>query len=388
MSTASSDSKRLETPGTPVLSVSAFVALTNQVLDVAFPEVILVGELANFKVSKNRWVYFDLKDDEASVRCFGTVYMLPGPLEDGMILEVRGTPRLHTQFGFSINVQAMRPVGEGAIRKAAELLRIKLTAEGLFDEDRKRSLPYPPQHVGLITSGQSAAYADFIKIMNARWHGVHIDLADVQVQGEQAPAQIVRALRWFNEQADPLDVLVVVRGGGSADDLAAFSAESVVRAVAGSRVPTMVAIGHEVDLSLAELAADQRASTPSNAAELLVPDRREVLSRLQQERERLGDDMLARIDDLRLQLSDEADDATQSIERLMREQQTLLRASRSLAEVLSPARVLERGYAIVRRHGSAVRGGLHESDIVDITLSETVVKAKIVTDATEEVKHA
>lgn len=370
------------------MSVSAFVALTNQVLDVAFPEVILVGELANFKVSKNRWVYFDLKDDEASVRCFGTVYMLPGPLEDGMILEVRGTPRLHTQFGFSINVQAMRPVGEGAIRKAAELLRIKLTAEGLFDEDRKRSLPYPPQHVGLITSGQSAAYADFIKIMNARWHGVHIDLADVQVQGEQAPAQIVRALRWFNEQADPLDVLVVVRGGGSADDLAAFSAESVVRAVAGSRVPTMVAIGHEVDLSLAELAADQRASTPSNAAELLVPDRREVLSRLQQERERLGDDMLARIDDLRLQLSDEADDATQSIERLMREQQTLLRASRSLAEVLSPARVLERGYAIVRRHGSAVRGGLHESDIVDITLSETVVKAKIVTDATEEVKHA
>ena len=114
------------------LGVGEFVALTNQLLDTAFPEVKITGELANFKVSKNRWVYFDLKDDTASVRFFGTVYMLPGPLEDGMIVEVRGTPRLHAQFGFSINMHTIRPVGEGAIRKAAELLRAKLAAEGLF----------------------------------------------------------------------------------------------------------------------------------------------------------------------------------------------------------------------------------------------------------------
>ena len=119
----------------------------------------------------------------------------------------------------------------------------------------------------------------------------------MQVQGEPAPRQIVAALQWFNEQAGPPDVLVLVRGGGSADDLAAFSTETVVRAVAASRIPTLVAIGHEVDVSLSELAADQRASTPSNAAEILVPDRREVLARLRMEREGLAEDLVTKIDD-------------------------------------------------------------------------------------------
>jgi len=361
----------------PSLGVSEFVALTNQVLDIAFPEVIITGELANFRVSKNRWVYFDLKDEEASVRFFGTVYMLPGPLEDGMVVEVCGTPRLHAQFGFSVNMQSIRPVGEGAIRKAAELLQAKLAAEGLFDADRKRALPYPPTRVGLITSGESAAYADFIKILNARWHGVEVALADVQVQGERAPVQIVNALRWFNEQADPPEVVVLIRGGGSADDLATFSTETVVRAVAASRVLTLVAIGHEVDTSLAELAADQRASTPSNAAELLVPDRREVLARLHHEHERLTDDLLARFDDLKFTLRDAADDAHDVVLRLVANQRVLLTANQALAEALNPGLALRRGFAIVRREGRAVRGGLRPNDIVDITLDKAIVRARV-----------
>jgi exodeoxyribonuclease VII large subunit len=361
----------------PVLSVSDFVSLVNQAFDMAFPAVVIAGELANFKVSKNKWVYFDLKDDESSVRCFGTVYMLPGPLEDGMLVEVRGAPRLHQQFGFSFNVQSIRPVGEGAIRKAAELLQAKLAGEGLFDADRKRTLPYPPQRIGLVTSGESAAYADFIKILNARWRGLSVELADVQVQGERAPAQIVAAVQWFNEQADPPDVLVLVRGGGSADDLAAFSVEPVVRAVAASRVPTLVAIGHEVDVSLAELAADQRASTPSNAAELLVPDRREILGRLHQERDDLGDELLAKLDDERLALRDAAEDIGSHLERLLEGQRTSLLNYRRLAEALNPGLALARGFAIVRKDGRAVRGGLAAGDIVDITLSDTVARARV-----------
>ena len=144
----------------PPLPVSDFVAIVNQTLEMAIGSVAVVGELANFRVSKNRWVYFDLKDERSSIRCFGTVYMLPGPLEDGMMLEVRGTPRLHDQFGFSFNVQSIRPVGEGSLRKAAELLMAKLQEEGLFSDERKRSLPYPPQRIGLVTSAESAAYAD------------------------------------------------------------------------------------------------------------------------------------------------------------------------------------------------------------------------------------
>ena len=127
----------------------------NQTLEYAYPNVVIVGELANFKVSKNKWIYFDLKDEFASVRFFGTVYVLPGPLEDGMLMEVRGNPRLHPQFGFSVNVQSMRPVGKGSIKKAANLLEAKLRSEGLFDESRKRLLPHPPQTIGLITSKES-----------------------------------------------------------------------------------------------------------------------------------------------------------------------------------------------------------------------------------------
>src|SRR5262249_23678661 len=156
-----------------------FVAVCNQTLEYAYPHVTVTGELANFRISKNRWVYFDLKDDEACVRFFGTVYQLPGPLEDGMTLAVSGVPRLHPLYGFSINVLSMRPTGEGSIKKAAQLLEAKLTQEGLFDPQRKRALPYPPTHIGLITSAESAAYRDFIKVLGERWGGVRISLIDV-----------------------------------------------------------------------------------------------------------------------------------------------------------------------------------------------------------------
>jgi exodeoxyribonuclease VII large subunit len=153
----------------PTLTPTDFVAVLNQTLETAYPHVVIEGELSNFRISKNRWVYFDLKDDHASVKFFGTVYSLPGPLEEGMLLKVSGSPRLHPLFGFSVNFQTIELSGEGTIKKAFELLLKKLTLEGLFDDSRKRRLPYPPQTIGLITSRESAAYADFTKIINARW---------------------------------------------------------------------------------------------------------------------------------------------------------------------------------------------------------------------------
>ena len=260
-----------------ILQVSDFVALLNQTLEFAYPVVTVQGELANFRVSKNKWVYFDIKDQHATVRCFGTIYQLPGPLEDGMLIQITATPRLHPLYNFSLNIQAIAPVGEGSIKKAQSLLEAKLQKEGLFDTERKRLLPYPPTKIGLIASVESAAYKDFMKIINVRWVGLHIAVANVQVQGAAAVGQITSALKYLNEHMD-LEAIIVTRGGGSPEDLAVFSTEQVTRAVAASRVPTLVAVGHEVDVSLAELAADVRASTPSNAAELLVPDRRDVLA--------------------------------------------------------------------------------------------------------------
>lgn len=331
-----------------VFGVSDFIALVNQTLDYVFPTVIIRGELASFKVSKGRWVYFDLKDDSATVRFFGTVYQLIGPLEDGMLLRVRGTPRLHPKYGFSITILNIQPEGEGTIHRIAELLRRKLEAEGLFDPARKRPLPYPPTQIGLITSAESAAYVDFLKILNARWGGMSIVCLDTQVQGEAAPAQIVAAIDYFNHLARLPEVLVLTRGGGSPEDLYAFNTEPVARAVAASRVPTLVAIGHEIDVSLAELAADQRASTPSNAAELLVPDRREVSRQLVEMSKALRSSVITHLHansqivyQLRVMLK-------QALTAAIRRSRAHLASAQQLFVVLNPKNVLSRGYAIVR----------------------------------------
>lgn len=361
------------------LGVSEFVALLNQTLDYAYPAVTITGELANFRVSKNRWVYFDLKDEAATLRFFGTVYQLPGPLEDGMMLAVQGNPRLHPQYGFSVNVLRMKPVGEGSIKKAAALLQKKLTAEGLFDPSRKRSLPYPPRRVGLITSAESAAYRDFVKVLGERWRGLEVEIIDVQVQGDPAPAQITAAIEQFNQMADPPDVLVITRGGGSAEDLAAFGTEQVIRAVAASRVPTLVAIGHEVDLSLAELAADQRASTPSNAAELLTPDRRHVLASLETTRKQLGRDAQAVVGNARLQIGQSLKLAGQVADRTIAAASERLKLQRQLLTAFNPSSALQRGYTLVSAGEVMIRSGQHlaEGDTINIQFADARVTAEV-----------
>jgi exodeoxyribonuclease VII large subunit len=339
----------------PIFTVSDFVAVFNQTLEAVYPSVDIVGELANFRVSKNRWVYFDLKDQNATVKFFGTIYNLPGPLEDGLLLQVKGQPRLHPLFGFSVNITSIQPVGEGSLRRAAQLLEAKLRAEGLFELDRKRPLPYPPKTIGLITSEQSAAYADFIKILNARWVGVKIGLADVQVQGEPAPGQIVAAIEHFNQSPDLVDVLVIIRGGGSAEDLAAFNTEPVTRAIAASRIPTLAAIGHEVDVSLAELASDRRASTPSNAAELLVPDKRHELQTLTETNQRLGQYLSNFVRTGQEQLTQQISSLNQIVTQYIKQQNIILNSKTGVLSALSPQATLDRGYAIVRQNGKVVR---------------------------------
>ncbi|OGL25805.1 exodeoxyribonuclease VII large subunit [Candidatus Saccharibacteria bacterium RIFCSPHIGHO2_12_FULL_49_19] len=332
-----------DTPLTP----TEFVALFNQTLETAWPVVVIEGELSDFRISKNRWVYFDLKDEESSVRFFGTVYNLPGPLEDGLTVRVVGVPRLHQRFGFTINVQSIIPVGEGALKKAAELLRRKLEAEGLFALQRKRALPPVPETIGLITAGASAAYSDFIKIIKERWSGLEIQLIDVYVQGEQAPTQIAVALETFNRRAKIPDVLVITRGGGSLDDLAAFNDERVVRAVAASRAPTIVAIGHEVDVSLAELAADMRASTPSNAATLLTPDKNQELKNNQQVQADLAKRLNTIYEDIVAYAARSLESIMNTIQRLLINEESRLDSARRLAELLNPQAALKRGYAIL-----------------------------------------
>jgi len=363
-------------------TVGEFVALLNQTLEYAYPVATITGELANFRVSKGRWVYFDLKDDEATVRFFGTVYQLPGPLEDGMMVVVQGSPRLHNQYGFSVNVLNIRPAGKGSIKKAAALLEAKLTTEGLFDPVRKRALPYPPAHIGLITSGESAAYRDFVKVLGARWGGLDITLIDVQVQGSAAPAQLVAAIEQFNEHGVPPDVLVLTRGGGSAEDLQAFSTEQVTRAVAASRIPTLVAIGHEVDVSLAELAADVRASTPSNAAELLVPDRRVYLRDLAAWRNQLGKDAQNAVTAERMHTAERSRALADAVLQALSDAERQIGQVRQLLAAYNPQQALERGYALVRKNAALAKAaGLAAGDSVVLQFADGTAGATI-TDVT------
>lgn len=365
--------------GQLIFSVSEFVAVFNQTIEFAYPSVTVRGELANFRVSKNKWVYFDLKDELASVKFFGSVYQLPGPLEDGLMLEVRGQPRLHPLYGFSVNIQSIQPVGEGSLKRAAALLEAKLAKEGLFDDSRKRLLPFPPRRIGLITSHESAAYHDFMKILNARWGGLEILHADVQVQGEQAPQQLIAALEHFNTHDDPVDVIVMTRGGGSPEDLAAFSTEQVTRAVAASRIPTLVAVGHEVDISLAELAADQRASTPSNAAELLVPDRRSELKRLDACRKSLLN-LIRQSHQIRTQKHKEVvAKIEQSLTALIQQHRKDVHNRKRFLEALNPEAILKRGYAIVRKSGKTVRSAqtVRRGDLLHIRLTDDEIQAEV-----------
>jgi exodeoxyribonuclease VII large subunit len=259
----------------PALTVSQLVETINSTL-AGLDDVEVEGEVDEFKIIHNKWVTFQLKDANSSIGCFMTVWQYRTQVEDGMLVRVKGKPTLRNKGFFSFVLSSIQPSGEGALKRAFELLRQKLAQEGLFGVERKRPLPRFPQHVALITSRDAAAYSDFLKVLRGRQGGLTISFIHTQVQGEDAPRQLVAALEQANTDVEALDAIVLVRGGGSLEDLHAFNDETVIRAVAASRTPIIVGVGHERDITLAELAADVRASTPSNAAELLVSSRQEL----------------------------------------------------------------------------------------------------------------
>lgn len=354
----------------PKLSVSDFIAVTNQTLEYAYPVVEVEGEVASFKVNQGKFVFFDIKDEGASVGCFMMLFQLRVPIEDGMKVIVTASPKL-TQWGkFSLTVKAIRPSGEGSLKKSFELLKAKLDQEGLFALERKRPLPTIPRHIAVISSPQAAGYADFIKILNDRWGGLRVDVAATQVQGADAPDQIIRALNHFNTQEELPELIVIIRGGGSADDLSAFNDEQLVRVIAASRVPTITGIGHEIDVSLSDLAADMRAATPSNVAQIIVPDRRDIIRTARMQVQSLVPQLLGMLENLKQQLEGRIDDAAMTVEQQIERQKQRLEQTKHLLAEFDPARVLERGYALIR-------GELTVGSTIEVELAQAIIKAKV-----------
>ena len=353
------------------LTVSDFVALVNQTLEYAYPTVTVVGEVAEFRVSQGKWVSFKLKDDESVIDCFMAAFNLRIPIENGMKIMVVAAPRLNGKWGkFSLNIRAVKPVGEGSIKKGFELLKAKLEAEGLFAPERKRTLPRVPSHVAVITSTESAAYADFCKIINERWGGMNVEVAHTQVQGDPAADQIIRAIKYFNSLETLPQVLVLIRGGGSAEDLMTFNDELLAREIAGSRIPTLVGVGHEVDHTLADMVSDRRAATPTNAAEILVPDRGEIIRSVHQQAASLGHQLVLAIDLHMIRVNDQLDGAYRRIREQLDNAFERLGTLRVAVAQLNPENVLMRGYALIR-------GDIKPGSEIEIETQQAYVTAEV-----------
>ncbi|MBT6954892.1 MAG: exodeoxyribonuclease VII large subunit [Candidatus Jacksonbacteria bacterium] len=335
--------------------------------------VVVQGEVTGFRFAKDRQlVFFELKDDQSRMLCFALSHEMHNELEDGQEIQVVGVPQLFkASGGFHLRVQEVQLVGEGALQAAYKKLFEKLSLEGLFAEERRRPLPRFPQTIGLITSPDAAAYEDFIKIIQNRWNGVCVTFFPSGVQGPGSIGELVKAIDYANTH-EQLDILVVTRGGGSIEDLQAFNSEEVVRALSSSRIPTVVGVGHERDTTLADFAADVRASTPSNAAERVVPE----ASAIQEEIENMVQESLntiqAQIKEKHYRVSSclsVFDRFMNNIQQaIVHREQNLqsgmvqiienihakLSSTERLLKSYSPQRVLKRGYSISFVNGKVV----------------------------------
>ncbi len=366
----------------PVYSVSDINRLIKDVLDHVpmLSRVQVTGEISNFKRYPSGHCYFTLKDGEAALKCVmfaGRARYLRFQPVNGNKVVASGQISVYERDGvYQLYVSSMSPQGAGALLEAYEKLKAKLAAEGLFAMERKRPLPLLPKRVGIVTSPAGAAVHDVITVSRRRDPGVKLYLYPVKVQGDGAAEEIVRAIRFFNEN-HLADVLIVGRGGGSIEDLWAFNEEPVVRAVAASEIPVVSAVGHETDFTLCDFAADRRAATPSQAAEIVAPDvesyrngiaamiahGRDVLEkRISEERRRLsaveGSWVFRHPERLFADEAQRLDQAMQKLVKGIEEQQKEKSRQLSLAaaklQALSPLSVLVRGYSITQKRDRSV----------------------------------
>lgn len=296
---------RTEMQHTPVMKIAELARRIQRQLETEIGTVCVRGEVSNLRIPASGHAYFMLKDDQAAINaiCFrGALSRQRSCLREGVALDVTGRVTAYApRSQYQIIVETMRAAGEGDLMRRLQELKEKLQAEGLFDADKKRELPTMPTTVGVVTSSTGAALRDILQVLGRRVRGMQVLIAPAAVQGEQAPEQIVAAIKHLERDARP-EVIIVGRGGGSIEDLWAFNDERVVRAVAASTIPVIAAVGHETDTTLTDYAADLRAPTPSAAAELVCAHHGEVIDRLTRSQQRLQRAMRQQLQDRRSSL--------------------------------------------------------------------------------------
>jgi exodeoxyribonuclease VII large subunit len=391
----------------PILSISELTRRIKSVLEKGFPEVLVSGEISNFKRHSSGHFYFTLKDEAAQIQAVmwrGRAMSLFFTPQDGMKVVARGSVTVYEVRGiYQIDVVQLQPMGVGELQLAFEKLKRKLMAEGLFDPAHKKPIPKFPERIGIVSSPTGAAIHDMLTIIARRFPAVDVLLAPVAVQGAEAAEAIAAAIRDFNEYKK-VDVLIVGRGGGSLEDLWAFNEEVVARAIYDSKIPIISAVGHEVDFSISDFVADLRAPTPSAAAELVVPDRSEVLENLRNSCYTMRQSVAERISSSRervlsllrsyhfnrpIQLhreySQRVDELHRTLVSSLTHRVALLQSTTSQLEKrlgsLNPDQVLKRGYTIVYRDGRIIESArrLVPKDEVDIKFRDGDVESVIET---------
>ncbi len=272
-----------------------------QCLEGAFQAVFVRGEVSDLTIHSSNHVYFTIKDEFAQLRCVALGYGAKARqlgLQVGIEVDVYGCVSMFEPRGdCQIKVSSIIPAGAGELHRRFEELKARLSAEGLFDVQRKRPIPSMPRVIGLVTSWTGAAIQDFFRVLNRRFSGMHVRVIPTLVQGDKAPEKLIKALEYFNE-TDSCDVIVLTRGGGSAEDLWCFNDENLARAIAASRLPVISAVGHERDYSISDFVADYRAATPTAAAEILVQGKAALGERLEQFEIRMSSVMRLRVSQL------------------------------------------------------------------------------------------
>ncbi len=368
-----------------VQSVTQLSKKIRDLLELRFADVTVEGEISNFLHHRSGHRYWTLKDETAQISCvFWKTRSLSFDIDSGQKVVCRGRLSLYAPRGnYQLDVFQVRPVGIGALQLAFEKLFKKLEAEGLFDESRKRTIPKFPKRIGIVTSATGAAIHDILTVLRRRYPLAEVLIRPASVQGVGSELQVAQGIRDFNilpTESRP-DVLIVGRGGGSLEDLWTFNEEAVARAIYASAIPIVSAVGHEVDVTIADFVADLRAPTPTAAAELITPDKRELLDSLRSASSALEYRMNTRVTDLRAELNGHSSGYglkyvlkqamesrgdmivrySQHIEQtveyhLERSKLTLDKFSSTL-RVLDPNSILSRGYAIVQnQEGTVITG--------------------------------
>ncbi len=364
------------------IAVHMLTSAAKDLIEGAFPPLWVRGEISDFKAHRNGHWYFALRDADAQVKCVvwsAQQRRIPATPEDGMQVLALGQMTVWPVRGdLQFSVKAIEAEGDGLWRKAFEQTRARLERDGLLDPTRKRALPSFPRRIAVITSLDGAALHDIISVARSRSADVELVVVGAKVQGEGAPESLVAAIEKVSRWADA-DLLIIGRGGGSREDLWAFNDERVARALAACSIPTVSAVGHEVDVSICDLVADLRAATPSAAAELSVPSRKEVVARVESLSKRLAAAAMRREDRAVAALAQVRKRLSLVAEKVVERRRGRIDAIAGRLHALSPLATLGRGYAVARTPEGATLseiGQFSAGAVFDLWMRDGIVSAE------------